>query len=88
MNSNSEKMCLSVNEITNTNYESISKLNVGARLSQDTLFKKAIKIICKPVHYDQIYVSDFLALATQHTRKTFQLIKLCHKRLQASVPCK
>lgn len=81
-------MCLSVNEITNTNYESISELRVGARLSEETMFKKAIKLICKPVHYDQIYVSDFLALATQYTRKTFQLILLCHKRVKASVPYK
>lgn len=83
-------MCLSVNEITNTNYESISELRVGARLkqSEETILKRAIKVVCKPVQYDQIYVSDFLALATQYTRKTFQLISLCHKGVKKSIPYK
>lgn len=81
-------MCLSVNEITNTNYETISELRVGARLGEETILKRAIKVVCKPVQYDQIYVSDFLALATQYTRKTFQLIQLCHRGVKKSIPYK
>lgn len=81
-------MCLSVNEITNTNCESISKLRVEARLSEETILKKAIKVISKPVRYDQIHISDFLASATQYTRKTFQLIQFRLNGVKKSIPYK